>query len=121
MKPDSKNSEIFSSLKCKFIAPLFILQEFNKYREECLKKSGLSKKVFVSREVEIISRIHFIEFKLYKEFIKEAIDISLDPDDAPYFALALKSNVPVWSNDNDLKKQNKIIVLSTKDIIDLIF
>ena len=37
-----------------------------------------------------------------------------------YFALALRRNSPIWSNDKKLKEQNKILIYSTKDIIDIL-
>ena len=32
----------------------------------------------------------------------------------------LKLNLPLWSNDRKLKEQDEVIVLNTKEIIDLI-
>ena len=121
MKPDSTASKIFSILSCEFIAPLFVIKEFEKYEDECLKKSRLSNKKFHERKKQIFSKINFIKYEFYKEFINEAINSISDFDDAPYFALALKLNIPIWSNDSILKKQNKIKVLSTKEIIDVLF
>ena len=121
MKLDSGASKIFLSLSCEFIAPLFIIKEFKRYESECLEKSRLSKKEFSIRKKQIMSKINFIKYEFYKELIDEAIRGISDPDDAPYFALALKLNVPIWSNDSMLKYQDKISVLSTKDIVDLIF
>ncbi|OGJ16301.1 hypothetical protein A3K74_02085, partial [Candidatus Pacearchaeota archaeon RBG_13_33_26] len=113
MKPDSVASKMFAFLNSEFIAPSFILHEFNKYNNECLKKSGLSNKDFNKRKDEIFSRINFIEFNEYKEFIQEALEGLIDEDDAPYIALSLKIKAPVWSNDKDLKKQEKVTILST--------
>ena len=121
MKPDSTNSQLFNLMNCEFIAPKFILKEFRKYREECVKKSGLTTERFLLREKEINSKIEFIEFKEFKKFLEEAIKISPDEDDAPYFALALKMNIPLWSNDAELKQQDKIQVLSTRDLIEIFF
>lgn len=121
MKPPSVSSKIFSLLKCEFIAPSFILYEFNKHEEECFKKSGLNSKDFELRKKEIISKIKFIDFSFYEENIPEAKKNLEDEDDAPYLALALKLKIPIWSNDSGLKFQDKINVLSTKDIIELFF
>ncbi len=115
MKPDSVASKLFSFLNSEFIAPSFIMHEFNKYNNECLKKSGLSKKDFNKRKDEVFSRINFVEFNEYKEFIREALKELTDEEDAPYIALALKIKTPIWSNDKDLKKQGKITILSTED------
>jgi predicted nucleic acid-binding protein len=121
MKPDSVASRIFSFLSCEFIAPSFILHEFEKYKEECLKKSRLSKKDFEDRKSEILSHINFIEFSEYKEFIKEALKGLIDEDDSCYIALGLKIQAPIWSNDKDMKKQEKVTILSTEDLIQIIF
>jgi len=40
-----------------------------------------------------------------------------DPKDAPFFALALKIDGKIWSNEPRLKKQNFIKVCSTPDLI----
>lgn len=121
MKLNSWASKLFSLLNFNFFAPRFILYEFKKYEDECLRKSGLSKKNFRLRKKEIFSKIEFVNFYEYKGFLIKAMKISLDPDDAPYLALALKLQVPIWSNDKQLKNQEKISVLSTKDIIELVF
>ena len=121
MKPNSVASKLFSFLNSEFVAPSFILHEFNKYNDECFKKSGLSKKEFNQRKNEIFAKIKFVEFNEYKEFLQEAIKVLIDEDDAPYIALALKIKTQIWSNDKDLKKQNKVTVLSTEDLINILF
>ena len=58
--------------------------------------------------------------KAYKESAKvtleEAEKISIDQKDISYVALSLKLNIPIWSNDKDLKKQNKIKIISEEKI-----
>jgi len=121
MKPDSTNSALFSIMDFEFYAPSFIIEEFNKYREECLKKSGLKRDLFELRKKEVMKKIIFIDFKDYSKFLKETLKFCPDKDDAPYFALALKLDCPIWSNDSLLKSQDKIRVLSTRDIIEIVF
>ena len=50
-------------------------------------------------------------------FIEEAKSICPDEKDIDYFALALKLKCGIWSNDKELKEQNKIKVYSTNDLI----
>ena len=121
MNPKSMNALIFSNLDCDFFAPTFVIKEFNKYKNECLRKSGLSKKDFDSRKELIFSKINFVEYSEFKLLIKKSLEFSPDGDDAPYFALALKLECALWSNDKLLKNQNEVEVLSTKDILELIF
>ena len=121
IKPDSTNSHIFSVLNFEFVSPYFVIREFEKYKDECFRKSGLSKDNFTKRKEEVFNKISFVEFKHYKEFWDKAVKVSPDKDDAPYFALSLKLKCPIWSNDSDLKNQDKVIVLNTRDILGLIF
>lgn len=121
MNPYSTNAKLFSLLNFEFIAPSFILKEFEKYQKECLQKSKLKKSDFLLRKKEIFSRIKLIEFNEYKNMLEKAKKFSPDIDDSPYFALALKQNSPIWSNDKELKNQNEIKVFSTEDMINLLF
>ena len=97
-----------------------LLEELEKYRSEILKKSGLSGydfDIFVSL---ISSEINLIPYSEIKNFISEAKKISPDPNDAEYFALALKLDCSIWSNDKKLKNQDKIKVYSTGDLVKII-
>lgn len=53
-------------------------------------------------------------------FMKKAKLLSPDPNDCPYFALALKLGCPIWSNDKRLKTQYNVKVYSTEDLVGLI-
>lgn len=52
------------------------------------------------------------------EYYQESSDTSPDPDDKMYFALALKLNIPIWSNDKELKKQKRVKVYTTEELIE---
>ena len=43
-----------------------------------------------------------------------------DADDAPYLAFAIKMKSPIWSNDQHLKKQSIVPILTTREMIELI-
>jgi len=70
---------------------------------------GLMERV-LSWQVEFVPVIEF------KDFLNEAKLICPDPDDVEYFALALKLNCGIWSNDKRLKKQSKVKVFNTKEL-----
>jgi len=122
MNPNSMNSHIFESLfDSGIFAPHFIIDEFEKYEKECLKKSKLSKEEFYKRKKEVFSKINFINFTEFRKYIDTAKTFCPDENDVFYFALCLKLNLPLWSNDKKLKEQSEIIVLYTEDLIDLMF
>jgi len=66
----------------------------------------------------ISEKIEFFKLGDYSNFLKEAANICLDIDDIDYFALALKLNCPIWSQDRDLKEQKKIKVYTTKELVE---
>ena len=83
-----------------------------------MSKAKINIGVFGMLERVIAWEIEFIPVVEYKEFLKEAELICPDPDDVEYFALALKLNCPIWSNDKALKEQSVIKVLSTSELIE---
>lgn len=119
MNPHSMNSFIFLDLNVNLFAPEFILEEFNKYEEECIKKSRLDKFKFLERKKAVFSKINFVRLKDFISFLRLAKEFCPDENDVFYFTLALKLKAQIWSNDKELKKQNKVLVLDTKDIISL--
>jgi len=68
----------------------------------------------------ISTRIDLIPNREFKDFIKQAEEITPDPDDTEYFALALKFNCPIWSQNKKLKQQDKIKIYSTEELIEVI-
>jgi len=51
-------------------------------------------------------------------FLEKAKELSPDPKDAVYFAVALKMGANIWSNDKRLKSQNTIKIVSTNELIE---
>ena len=98
-------------------APEFALEEINKYREDIIKKAKISEEDFKISKIDLAILIKFSAEKYYQEFLKKAWEISPDPNDIDFFALALKLKIPLWSNDKKLKQQNEIKVYSTEDLI----
>jgi len=68
----------------------------------------------------ISTRIDLIPNREFKDFIKQAEEITPDPDDTEYFALALKFTCPIWSQNKKLKQQDKIKIYSTEELIEVI-
>jgi predicted nucleic acid-binding protein len=119
MNPCSISSYLLASSQLEIFAPEFINLELDKYKEECLAKSGLSEQEFEIRLSEIKDLIEFIELSKYEDFLLRSINNIEDPKDAPYLALALSLNIPIWSNDPHLIKQTLIEVLTTGKLVEL--
>ncbi len=106
--------------KFKFVAPEYLMVEVKEHMDEIVGKTRLKtdelEKVlgFIEREIE------FIPFEEFKELHEKAEQVSPDPDDVPYFALALKLGCAIWSNDKPLKKQAEVRMFSTEDILKMV-
>ena len=90
----------------------------------CLKTStSLRKRIQLSsKELEelfylLTQEIETIPKKEFVSQMSEAINIAPHKQDAPYLALALARNIPIWSNDKGIHAQSKVKVYTTKELI----
>lgn len=86
-----------------------------------MRKVSISENQFQAALQDIGISVHFFPVEEYVAFLKQAGDISPDPNDIDFFALCMKLNLPLWSNDSALKKQNNVAVFSTQDLFDQFF
>ena len=100
-------------------APEYVIEEFFDHMQEFEKKSHLSRMVLeeLIKALLIESKMIVVPKDELQPYIKKADEISPDPDDVMYFAMALKQNIGIWSNDKELKKQKCIKVYSTHDVM----
>jgi len=86
-------------------------------KQEILYKTNRTYEEFYEI-LEIIKKIiTLVPIEEFENKINEAKGISPDPNDVIYFALALKLNCPIWSNDKKLKEQKEIKIYSTSELI----
>ena len=100
----------------------FARQEIKKHKGELLRKSGLDEDPFGYLLDLIFARINVVDQELIEPFRKRATEIlkDIDPADAPFLALAMALNCPIWSNDGDLKRQGAVEVYTTQEILELL-
>jgi len=88
----------------KLYAPELALEELQKYKGLICKKSAISESDFEESIKLLKISVNFKNELFFNKFLSKAKDVSPDIDDAAYFALALKLNSGIWSNENKLKK-----------------
>lgn len=100
-------------------APEFSIIEFKKHFPELKDKTGLPTEELDRLLDKLIDSagIMLVPFEDFKSKRTLAEEISPDTDDSAYFALALHLNCPIWSNDKALKKQEKVKIISTKELL----
>jgi predicted nucleic acid-binding protein len=103
--------------KHKLYAPMFILDEFRKYEQYLKKKTKRTDEDFEHLLGVFERNIIFVSKDELMMFIKNAEVLSSDKKDAVYLALALKLEIPLWSNDKELKLQEMVKVYSTKELM----
>jgi predicted nucleic acid-binding protein len=120
-KSTSLTRKLIESQSFQLISPQVAIDEIKKYSEAIIKRAYISKSEFDFYLEELKRIIKFTDKKEYNSFINNAEEISPDKKDADFFALCFKESCALWSNDQILKTQDKINVLNTSEIIDLIF
>jgi predicted nucleic acid-binding protein len=65
--------------------------------------------------------VRTIPSEFFEDLKEEAKRISPDFKDSPFFALALKLNCGIWSNEKRLKRQSRVSVFSTRKIVRILF
>lgn len=120
-RKESKTRELILNFEVlKLYTPSFCIDELKKYEKIICKKSGLSKQEFSEVLEDMMLFIRNISVSEYKKFLLEAKKFSPDPDDIDIFALSLKLNCPIWSNEKRFKNQSKVKIFSTYDLVKLL-
>ena len=101
-------------------SPQYLLEKINKRRERLLKFSKLKDSELDFVTEFLLDKIKIISESEYDSFLSEARGLAPHAKDIPYFALALKLDCAIWSDENAFKKQSKIKVLSTEEISKLL-
>ncbi|HLD18946.1 MAG TPA: PIN domain-containing protein [Candidatus Nanoarchaeia archaeon] len=99
-------------------APEYMILEVKEHFETLKEKTGLTEEELdaLVDGIAKMADIKIINPQEFKDKLQGADSISPDPDDIQYFALALKLNCPIWSNDKKLKEQKKVKIISTEEL-----
>lgn len=117
--PGSFTRSLLRDRDLEFFAPELALREINEHRKEIKEKTEISQEKFEERRTELAVFVEFIPIEEYSEFLERASPIP-DKDDIDFVALALKFDLPLWSNDGKLKEQSLVKVLTTEELVKLL-
>ena len=119
-KKDSFTRKLLVKSDLKLYSPEYASYELNKYSGEIILKSKTDIGIFELYKKVLSWFVEFIPVSEYRDFKREAESISPDPEDTQYFALALRLNCGLWSNDKRLKKQSRVPVYNTEELFKLL-
>lgn len=122
-KSDSSTRKLIIENSLDLYAPEKTFIELKKYKKLICEKSAIDIKSFdeIIRKMKLFIKI--VPKSKFKNFYEEARSFLPDnaKDDAPFVGLALHLDIPLWSNDKLLKKQNRVIVFSTHEMLEILF
>ncbi|MBI3032392.1 hypothetical protein HYY69_02865 [Candidatus Woesearchaeota archaeon] len=111
-----------TSQSIEFLTINFSNEEIQKYKQYILDKAKINEDEFELILGLIKQRLTIIQDSILRLKIKEARKIMdhIDPKDTIFIAGALAIDGEIWSNDEHFKKQQKIKVWTTKEIVELL-
>ena len=90
-----------------FYSPTYLLDELENHKKKLIKISGLSDKELDYLQRNLFKKIDLIDLESIRESTWEkAIELTKEVDefDAPFLALALELESPLWTGDKKLIK-----------------
>ena len=110
------NAELLGiSLYC----PEDVIDELKNNESDILKYSKLSSSQFKEALAELSKFIEIVPKSSFDMFESEAKKLIHDKD-IPVFALALKLNCSIWSNEPRFKKQSSVKIFNSRDLRDFL-
>lgn len=103
-----------------FLFPSYIFEELSNHKEELLSRSKMDTQQFNQLLGIILSKVVIVSSKVLENHKEKALEIVnyIDINDVLFFACALAyPDSVIWSNDKELKRQNKIRILNTKELL----
>jgi len=102
-----------------FHIPEFTFEEMLEHTKELEEKIELPANEIglILEHIIFAGKVRIVPLSEFSNFTKKAMDICSDPDDTAYVALAMKLNIPLWSNDAKLKNQDSIKVYNSAEIL----
>ena len=69
---------------------------------------------------QLTARIRILPISAFREQLPDAKALVADTEDAPFIALALHLQLPLWSNDIPLGKQHLVRIYTTEDVLGIL-
>lgn len=106
----------------KFYTVPYARREIEKHRSGLVKKAGIDDETFQYLMDKIFERIEVVSPEVINPYREKAVEVmmSIDPDDAPFIALALYLRCPVVSEDGHLKRQALVKTFTIREILGIL-
>ena len=106
-----------------FLFPEFIFEEMEKHKDELLQKSKMSEEDFNQLLELLLTKVLIVPNLSLEKHYDKAFELvkDIDQDDLLFFACTLHyPESVIWSDDAKLKKQSKIKIINTYEMMGLL-
>ncbi|MFB6166921.1 MAG: PIN domain-containing protein [Candidatus Nanohaloarchaea archaeon] len=118
--PDSDVRELLLTPELVFFTPEATKFEVESHSEDIRDVANITREEFEWLWDVMFEAVQKVPLEEYDGEVEEAFDIVPDRKDVAYFALALSLEAPVWSNESGLKQQDRVEVLDTGEMMELV-
>mgnify|MGYP001561547316 CR=1 FL=1 len=120
---DSTTRKLILEYEGIFLFPEYIFEEAEKHKDEIFRKSEMSADEFNKLLALLLRKVIIVPSEVLEPHRQEAHEIvkNIDINDTLFVACALlyKGSI-IWSNDSQLKKQQRIKVINTVEAMELL-
>ncbi len=120
---DSTTRKLILSYDELFLLPIHVFIEIEKYKEEILRKSKMDIQEFENLLQLIMQKMNVVPIEIFKQYARESQELigEHSQEDIIFIACALAfKGSTLWSDDKKLKRQNKVTVLNTSEIMKIL-
>ena len=116
---DGVSRKIITHFDGELITVGFSMEELGKHKKEILRKANISETDLEMILDKLFSRLTVLDDRIIEKYLDEAKKTmeKIDSEDVIFIAAALATKSPIWSDDKHFKKQDKVEVLTTKELI----
>src|SRR3989338_2252719 len=111
------NRRIWFESELILYSPKFIYDELYKYENFLFKKFSGTKEEFEELSKKLLSKIRIIAHEELVPYMPASKSLIKDEKDLIYLACALKEDTIIWSNDKEFRKQNRIKIRTTEEMV----
>ena len=111
---------ILSHPEIELFTSKYVFEELEEHKDEVKSRARIDEILYTLSKKELLEYVTTVPLEEFKEFWEEAKQISPDPDDVEYLAVALSLNCAIRSNDRDLQKQSRVMVVTTNELTKLL-
>lgn len=115
--------ELLLDSRLTLFAPEYLIFETSRHIQ---RSADLRKRIRLTNDglqelfIILTRNIQIIPYRSYKTHWTEALLLAPHKEDVPYLALAVLLSVPIWSNDKGFKKQSRVTIYSTFELVKLL-